>query len=454
MAVANPPSDTAAPVEMYGAAFAAARADLPGSERIQALRQSAIDRFTETGFPSRRDENWRNTNLAPIAQSVKSVSATPAQVTAADLDRYSYENFTQLVVVNGRLAPELSRLDNLPEGVIVGSLASAIEEHPELVDEHLGRYADIESHPFVALNTALFRDGAFLYVPPKVVLEQPINLIVASTPEAEPAAMFPRLLMVAGESAQMTVFEQHVTVGPNEDSTGGNYFTCPLLEAVTGDNATIDHYKLQRESKDAFHLSTLQVTVGRDASFSSHCLSWGGAIVRNDVNATLDGEGCEAHLNGLYMVEGLQYVNNHMRVEHNAPHCFSHNLYKGVLEGKARTSFTGRIYVKEGAQKTDAIQTNRNLLLSDDALAHSQPQLEIFADDVKCTHGSTTGQLDDIAVFYLRSRGIGEEAARSLLTYAFAADIVTRVKVPQLRQDLEEFLFRRLPKGEVVRQAV
>ncbi len=242
MAVANPPSEMT-PVEMYGAAFAGTKGELPGGERLAALRQQAIDRFTETGFPSRRDENWRNTNLAPIAQSVKSVSATPAQVTAADLERYSYDNFTQLVVVNGRLAPELSRLDNLPEGVIVGSLASAIEEHPELVDEHLGRYADIESHPFVALNTALFRDGVFLYVPPKVVLEQPINLIVASTPEAEPAAMFPRLLMVAGESAEMTVFEQHVTVGD-----GGSYFTCPLLEAVTGDNATIDHYKLQRES--------------------------------------------------------------------------------------------------------------------------------------------------------------------------------------------------------------
>ena len=227
-----------------------------------------------------------------------------------------------------------------------------------------------------------------------------------------------------------------------------------MLEVVSGANTTIDHYKLQRESTEAFHMSTLQVKQERDSNFSSHCLSWGGAIVRNDVNTALDGENCTSILNGLYMVGGKQLVDNHMRVEHNMPNCYSHELYKGVLEGQSRAVFTGRIYVEKDAQKTDAVQANRNLLLSDKALCNSQPQLEIFADDVRCTHGSTVGQLDDLAIFYLRSRGIGEEAARSLLTYAFAADIVTRVKLPQVRRDLEEFLFRRLPKGEIVRQAV
>ena len=230
--------------------------------------------------------------------------------------------------------------------------------------------------------------------------------------------------------------------------------TSPVTEVVAGANAVIDHYKLQRESTDAIHMATFQIHQERDSNVSSHSISWGGGLVRNDVNAVLDGEGCESTLNGLYMVEGEQQIDNHMRVDHAKPHCDSHELYKGILEGKARAVFNGLIHVHPDAQKTDAKQTNRNLLLSKEALVNSHPQLEIFADDVKCTHGSTTGHLDDIAVFYLRSRGIGEEAARSLLTYAFAADIVERIKVGAVRRELEEFLFRRLPKGEVVRQAV
>jgi Fe-S cluster assembly protein SufD len=216
----------------------------------------------------------------------------------------------------------------------------------------------------------------------------------------------------------------------------------------------IDHYKVQRESLEAYHLATFQVHAERSSTPSSHSISIGGALVRNDVNALLAGEGVDCILNGLYLAEGRQLVDNHMRVEHAAPHCGSHELYKGILDGKARAVFNGLIHVVKGAQKTDAKQSNRNLLLSRDAIANSNPQLEIFADDVKCTHGSTVGQLDDDAVFYLRSRGIGEAAARSILTYAFASDIVERIKVEPVRRDLEEFLFARLPQGEVVRQAV
>ncbi len=423
-----------------------------GSRRVTHLRQSAIRRFAELGFPTTRHEEWRFTNVKPLVRTPLTVAA-PAEgsaptVTAAELERYFYPDCTQLVLVNGRLAPELSHLEDLPAGAVVSSLADAWQSHPALIDQHLGRYASFDEHAFVALNTAFHRDGVFLYVPKGAVIDKPINLIVVGAAQAEPVAFFPRLLFVAEESSQVTIFEQHVSVGD------GAYFTCPVLEVVAGANSTIDHYKLQRESTDAFHMSTLQVKQHRDTNFSSHCLSWGGSIVRNDVNATLDGENCTSILNGLYMVEGKQLVDNHMRVEHNQPNCYSHELYKGILEGEARAVFTGRIYVEEDAQKTDAVQANRNLLLSNKALCNSQPQLEIFADDVRCTHGSTVGQLDELAIFYLRSRGIGEEAARSLLTYAFAADIVTRVKLPQVRRDLEEFLFRRLPKGEIVRQAV
>jgi Fe-S cluster assembly protein SufD len=415
--------------------------------RIGQLRRAAADAFGTLGFPTTRQEEWRLTNVASIADAPFDLEPTNDGVSMEDIQPFLYEGTLQIVLVNGLFVPELSNTDGLPAGVIVTNLAEAWASHPERVEPHLG-FAKFSEHPFVALNTALHRDGAFLFFPKGVVVEQPINIIHLGRPRDEPSACFPRFMIVAEESSQATVVEQYGTVGE------GAYFTCPVTEVVVGPNATIDHYKLQRESTEAFHVATFQLLQHRDSTFSSHSISWGGKLVRNDVNAVLDGEGADSNLNGLYMVEGTQLVDNHMRVEHAKPHCDSHELFKGILEGRARSVFNGRIYVHPGAQKTDAKQTNRNLLLSKNAVANSNPQLEIFADDVKCTHGSTVGQLDDLAVFYLRSRGIGEEAARSLLTYAFAADIVERIKVPAVRRDLEEFLFRRLPKGDVVRQAV
>jgi Fe-S cluster assembly protein SufD len=420
-----------------------------GPERVRALRRRAIDRFAALGFPTIKMEEWRFTNVAPIARTEFDLSPERGGIVLGDLAPYRYADSIQLTIVNGHLVPEFSDLRCLPDGVIVCSMAESLENHAEKIDAHLGRHANVDNHAFVALNTALFCDGVFVYVPKGVVVERPINLVNIARPTGErPVAMFPRNLFVASESSQVTLVEQFATVGE------GAYLTSPVTEVVVEDNAVVDHYKLQRESTEAFHMATFQIHLGRDGNFSSHSISWGGGLVRNDVNAVLDGEGSEATLNGLYMVEGDQLVDNHMRVDHAAPHCDSHELYKGILEGKSRAVFNGRIFVHEGAQKTDAKQTNRNLLISPDAVCNSNPQLEIFADDVKCTHGSTVGQLDDLGVFYLRSRGIGEEAARSLLTYAFAADIVERIKVEPVRRDLEEFLFRRLPKGDIVRQAV
>jgi len=458
MSVATMP-DTPTTDDRFAETFAAVASDVAGreSDRMAELRAAAHGRFAELGYPTKKMEEWRFTDIKPLADTTFR-APTVHTVERSTIERYLYEDCTQLVLVNGRYSPELSSIGNLPEGVVVSDLASAWGSHADLLNEHLGVRAKFDEHAFVALNTAMHQDGVFIHVPKNTVVEKPINLVLVGTPEEEPVAFFPRLLFVAEESAQVTLFEQHVTALENEASVNGGgtgvYFTCPVLEIVAHPNSNIDHYKLQRESKDAFHMSTLQLWQDRDSDVSSHCLSWGGAIVRNDVNAILDGEGIESTLNGLYMVEGTQVVDNHMRVEHAKPNCNSHELYKGILEGEARAVFTGRIYVHEDAQKTDAKQTNRNLILSDRALCHSQPQLEIFADDVKCTHGSTVGQLDETAIFYLRSRGIGEEAARSLLTYAFASDIVSRIKVAAVRHDLEEFLFRRLPRGEVVRQAV
>jgi Fe-S cluster assembly protein SufD len=317
---------------------------------------------------------------------------------------------------------------------------------PERVEPWLGQLAKLD-HSFVALNTAFLRDGAFVWVPRNAAVG-PVHLLFysSSAEDGRATVSFPRNLIVTGENSQLSIVETYIG--------HGEYFNCPVTELAVGANSSVDHYKVQRESREAFHVATFQVWGDRDSTPSSHSISIGGALVRNDVNAVLDGEGIDCILNGLYLADGRQLVDNHMRVEHAKPHCASHELYKGVLDGKARAVFNGLIHVHPGAQKTDAKQSNRNLLLSKDAIANSNPQLEIYADDVKCTHGSTVGQLDEDAIFYLRSRGIGAEAARSLLTYAFASDIVERIKVEPVRRDLEELLFARLPQGEVVRQAV
>jgi Fe-S cluster assembly protein SufD len=385
--------------------------------------------------------------VAPIVQGTfHRPQNDPDAVPPGWIEPYVFDAAARLVFVDGRFSARLSSVGELPQGTIVASLAEVLARDPGRVEPWLGRFAKFDRQPFVALNTAFLRDGAFIHVP-RGAVTGPIHLLfLSSGEEGRSTLSFPRNLFVAGEDSQTTIVETY--------AGEGGYFTAPVTELVAGPGAVVDHYKVQRESLGAFHVATFQVQAERACRPSSHSISIGGALVRNDVNAVLDGEGIDCILNGLYFGDGRQVVDNHMRVEHAKPHCASHELYKGVLDGKSRAVFNGLIHVHKGAQKTDAKQSNRNLLLSRDAIANSNPQLEIFADDVKCTHGSTVGQLDEDAVFYLRSRGIGAEAARSLLTYAFASDIVERIKVVPVRRDLEEFLFARLPMGEVVRQAV
>ncbi len=421
--------------------------------RLRELRRSAIDRFTEVGFPTLAQEAWKYTNVAPLSGGRFGRPATPGPAgLRPQVERRLYAGCDALVFVDGRFAPELSRPPQLPPGAVAGSLAAALQGGDGPLDEHLGRHAGFSEHPFAALNTALFSDGALVVVPRGAVLERPLQLLFhssgASTAEGLPPVTYPRTLIVAGENSQATVLETYS--GPE----GTTYWTCPVTEIVAGENAVVDHYKLQREGLAAYHTALQHTRLERAASLSSHSISLGGGLVRHDVDGALVGEGGDANLNGLYMVRGEQHVDTHMTVEHRAAHCGSHELYKGVLDGRARAVFNGLIHVHRGAQKTDAKQTNRNLLLSREALVNTNPQLLIFADDVKCTHGSTVGQLDADAVFYLRSRGIGEEAAKSLLTYAFAHDIVERIKPEPLRHDLEAFLFAWLPGGEIVAQAV
>ncbi len=418
-------------------------------ESVRQLRRSGLEAFDELGFPSRRQEEWRKTNVAAIQRTeFRHAGDDPSGLTPEKVEPFLLADCVDLVFVNGRFSLALSRLESLPDGVFAGSLAQAIAERPDLVEPHLGRYADLR-HPFVALNTAHLEDGALIHVPRGVAVEKTIHAVfLATAADGSATVSYPRNLFVAEESSQLTVIESY------GGFAGGRYFTCPVTEIVGEANSVIDHYRLGQESLDAFHVATQKIHLGRDANFFSHSINHGGALVRNDIQAMLDAEGIHCTLNGLYLARGKQHVDHQMRVDHAKPNCHSYELFKGILEDRARAVFNGRIYVHQDAQKTDAKQSNRNLLLSKDALVHSNPQLEIFADDVRCTHGSTTGHLDDEAVFYLRSRGIGEEAARSLLTYSFAGEVLDEIRLEAVRADLEEFLFTRLPKGDIVRQAV
>ena len=421
------------------------------SARLQELRRDAAARFERLGFPTMHQEEFRFTNVAPIEKAGFRPVAVAGAPALEAVERLTYEGCDRVVICDGVFTPSLSRLGPLPEGVVVESLAAALAGNSELVERYLHRAEALEDGPFAALNTALFADGLFVHVPKGVTLERPLHVLVlasGNSVDGAPPVSFPRLLLVVEENAEAKIIETYASTGE------GPYWTCAVTELWTGDSARFEHYKVQRDSFAGFHTQTQTVRTGKRSAFASHAFSLGAAICRHDVNASLEGEGGDAILNGLYMLSGTQLSDTHMQVEHRQPHCSSHELYKGVLEGKSRGVFNGKIHVHPGAQKTDAKQTNRNLLLSKDALANSHPQLEIYADDVKCTHGSTVGQLDDEAVFYLRSRGIGYEAAKSLLTYAFASDVVERIKVDAVRHDMEAFLFSWLPMGDVVRDAV
>ncbi len=425
-------------------AFAALGAEPP---QLVELRSHARERFEALGFPSVLEEEWRFTNVAPLARSGLENLVEAGSVNAAQVDALSYDGCDRLVFVDGRVAPEHCTVERLPDGAFVGSLRQALSECPDLVLEHLGRHAPTQDRAFSALNTALFVDGAAILAPKGSIFERPIHLLFIASESAEGHAFYPRNLVVAGEASQLTIVESYAGLC-------NQYFNCVVSEFVGEQSSHVDHYRLQRESRASFHIATVQTWLDRSAVFSSYNLALGGRLVRVDTGAMLDGEGIECTLNGLYIASDDQLIDNHMRVEHKKPHCNSHELYKGILDGRARAVFNGRIFVHQGAQKTDAKQTNRNLLLSREALVNSNPQLEIFADDVRCTHGSTVGQLDEEAVFYLRSRGIEEEAARSLLTYAFANEVAEGIRLPEVRQEVEEFLFNRLAAGEIVRQAV
>ncbi len=428
----------------FSAALEAA-SSAPSPKLLLALRAAGRKSFEKLRLPSRREEAWRFTRLKAIeGAAFEPPAVVPSRI---DISPWKLAGSHLLTFIDGVLDAELSDVVDLPDGAVVSNLVLAAAAGSELVQKHLGSLAPLDQHLFAALNTAVFSDGALIHLPAGVEIERPIQLLFVSGSDGRATLAAPRILVVAGAGSRATVVESHV-------GAGGAALSCPVSEIVLEEDAVVDHVVVQKEGTNASQLAVRQVHLAARSRYSAQTVSLGGALARTDIGVILDGEGAEASLDGFYLTGNEQQADSHLTVRHKKPNCRSFQLYKGILAGSSRAVFNGRIVVDQDAQKTDARQSNRNLLLSDDATVYSNPQLEIFADDVRCTHGSTIGRLDEEAIFYLRSRGIGREEARRLLTLAFAGEILERIPVDALRQRLESEIVSRLSRIERAEESV
>jgi len=415
---------------------------VPQPAWLLPLRKAGLARFADVGFPTLHDEDWRFTNVAPLAK----LPFKPVWESSADgeaktpLENHVFANLPgpRLVFVNGHCAAALSSVAGLPPGVKVSSLRSALAADDPIIEKWFNHCARMDDNAFAALNQAFFLDGGFVRVPAGTTVEQPIQLIFISTGRCDGETIQPRNLVIAEANSRAAVIESYISGGD------AAYFTNAVTEIIAGDNTALEHVKYQDESAAAFHMATLAGELGRASQVNVHSFALGARLSRNNIRARLSGEGLECILNGLYLTRGDQLADHHMVVEHARPHCASHEYFNGILDDKSKGVFHGRILVRRLAQKTDAKQTNKNLLLSDDATADTKPQLEIYADDVKCTHGATIGQLNEESIFYLRSRGIPVKTARRMLIHAFAGEIIERVKCGPVREQLDKIVWDRL----------
>ncbi len=431
---------TTAKLQNYFEAFNEMEARGEASEPVwlHQLRSEGWASFSANGFPTVRDEDWRFTSLAPLTRTPFR-RATAADDLIPGIEALHLSGAAcRLVFVNGRFAPGLSATGNLPAGLQVSSLVQALGDKTGGAEQHLGRYVNLRRDAFAALNTALWEDGAYIRIRRGARIEQPVHLLFLSTTGGAPTMTHPRTLIVAEPASQAVIVEDYVSSG------NGAAFSNSVTELVAAGDAIVSHYLVERENYDSFNVSTLRIEQARGANVSSHSILLGGGLVRNNVHPVLNGPGAECLINGLFVGAGRQHLDNYMLVEHASPNGSSRQFYNGILDQQARGVFHGRIVVHKDAQKTDAKQTNRNLLLSDDARIDTKPQLEIRADDVKCTHGATIGRIEDEPLFYLRSRGLDERSARNLLLYAFAAECLDRMMEQPARDFVEELIQKRL----------
>jgi len=413
--------------------------DLP----FHKIRQSAIAKFSELGFPNSKNEEWKYTSIKPLLKHDFRFEKTESRISRDQLSGFVFDGLEDnlIVLINGDFSPGLSTFQTDQKGVIVENLADAFANHSELINRHIAKYADYQNETFTALNTAFASDGVFIYVPAGVVVEKPVHLLNFTDSDHENYVSHPRNLLIVENDSQVHFVETHNHVGER------TYFTNMVTEVVVGERAVVDNTVIQDESTNAYHIVNKEVHQRKNSTFTSVHVDLGGAIVRNNLNIRLKGEYCESHLFGFYLGRGTQHIDIHTVIDHIVPNCNSNELFKGILDDKARGVFNGKVYVRKDAQKTNAFQENKTLILTDDASMNAKPQLEIFADDVKCSHGATVGQLDEDAVFYLRSRGIDREKANAILQYAFAIDIFNQIKIESVKNWLDAILHERLKKN-------
>jgi Fe-S cluster assembly protein SufD len=429
----------------YRGEFEALSESLRGNEPswLARLRGGAFEQFEAAGFPTTDEEDWKYTNVAPIAR-VNFRAAVEPNPFAPDAEAigpflYAESRQSRLVFVNGIYRPELSSLEALPEGVVAVDLAAAItDEQVETVRWHLTRSAEHSNESFTALNTAFMRSGAYLFVPRGVTVESPVHLLFLSTRSDVETFSCPRVLVIAERQSALTVIESYASVGD------AAYFTNAVTEIFVADDARVTHYKVQNESDEAFHISSTRAELGRASAYDLTTVTLGARLSRHGIEVRMDREGAECWVDGLYLVGTGQHADTHSLIDHRRSHCTSHQNYKGILDGKSRAVFNGRVFVHRDAQKTDAAQSNKNLLLSNEARVDTKPQLEIFADDVKCAHGTTVGQLEEEELFYLASRGLHADLARNLLTYGFAEEIVEKIGIDSIKAQLDAAILNRL----------
>ena len=421
----------------YQTAFRSVRDASPTVPWLELVRGSAMDRFEQLGFPTVKDENWKYTNLAPLAKQSFVPARRPEQL-SIDVSPFVYPETSgaHLVVVNGFFSEELSNKTGL-ENVVAIDLLTAVSDarYNKTARAYLARNAGYHNDGLAALNTAFLQSGLFLLIPKNVKIETPIQITFVTDGET---ASFPRLLIVAEEHSSATLIEKFVSTGDAQ------YYTNAVAEVIVKEGARLEHYRVQQESEKAFHTSLTSAELGRAGSYDTTSINLGGRLSRHDISVVMDNEGAECWVDGLYLAGADQHTDTHSVIDHQQPHCNSHQLYKGILDGNARAVFNGKIFVREGAQKTDAMQTNKNLLLSPQARVDTKPQLEIYADDVKCANGAAVGQIDQEELFYLQARGINPELGRSLLTYGFAEEVIAKIKIDSIRAQLEEIVLRQL----------
>jgi len=431
--------------DAVAADFARVAAGLPGAKLpwLARLRRDALDRFVVSGLPTTRDEEWKYTNVAALARRPYTLTRTGAPIPDVAIDPFTFGlDAHRVVFVDGRFAPALSRIGSLPDGCVVASLADALSHDPAALEAVLA--ANAHHTIFSALNAAFMADGLYVRLGRGVGLDAPVHALFVTT--RDDVVTQARNVVIADSGAHALVIEQHVAAGAT------SYFTNAVTQLVAQPNTALTHVKLQQEGARAYHVAGVHATQSAASRLASHSIALGAALSRTDITTGFDAEGCEAELTGLYLAGGRQHVDHHTRIDHAQPHGTSREYYKGVLDDGARGVFNGKVVVHPGAQKTDAHLANHNLLLSKSAEVDTKPELRIDADDVKCAHGATVGQLDEAALFYLRSRAIDAGTARALLTYAFAHDVIERIRVAPLRAALEQVLFARLPQGERLRE--